>query len=256
MRFAVYRPPQIEAGPLPVLYFLQGLTCTEENFMVKSGAQRVAAQLGLLLVSPDTSPRKTGIPGEDDEYDFGSGAGFYVDATAEPWSRHYRMYSYVVGELPLVVAQNFPADSARAGICGHSMGGHGALVCALRNPGRYRSLSVFAPICAPSRTPWGQKALARYLGDDPEHWKAYDATELVSKGPIDLPILVDQGLADPYLAEQLQVDLFEDACAACGQPLVLRRQEGYDHGYFFIASFIESHLRHHARALTGQAEAD
>ncbi|UFP96841.1 S-formylglutathione hydrolase [Gloeobacter morelensis] len=249
MRFSVFTPPQAAAGPVPVLYFLAGLTCTEENFMVKAGAQRAAAQHGLMLIAPDTSPRNTGIPGEDDEWDFGSGAGFYVDATEEPWSRHYRMYSYVVGELPLIVAAHFPADPERTGISGHSMGGHGALVCAFKNPTRYRSVSAFAPIAAPTRSPWGQKAFPRYLGVDQESWKSYDASALVALGTIEPTMLIDQGMADPYLEEQLRIDTFEQACAAAGQSLLLRRQVGYDHSYYFIASFIDDHLRHHAEVL-------
>ncbi|BAC92367.1 S-formylglutathione hydrolase [Gloeobacter violaceus] len=249
MRFSVFTPPQAAAGPVPVLYFLAGLTCTEENFMVKAGAQRAAARYGLMLVAPDTSPRKTGIPGEDDEWDFGAGAGFYVDATEEPWSLHYRTYSYVVGELPLIVAAHFPADPERTGISGHSMGGHGALVCAFKNPTRYRSVSAFAPIAAPTRSPWGQKAFSRYLGADEKTWKSYDASALVALGTIEPTILIDQGMADPYLEEQLRIDEFEQACAAIGQSLLLRRQEGYDHSYYFIASFIDDHLHHHVEAL-------
>jgi S-formylglutathione hydrolase len=248
MRFSVYLPPQAQNSSVPVLYFLSGLTCTEETFMVKSGAQRFAAQYGLMLVNPDTSPRSTGIPGEDTDWDFGTGAGFYVDATETGWSRHYRMYSYVVDELPSLVEANFPVIKDCQGISGHSMGGHGALICGLKNPQRYRSISAFSPIAAPSQCPWGQKAFKSYLGANQKNWADYDASELV-KHTQTVPILIDQGMADPYLKEQLLLDIFEQACLASGQPLMLRRQAGYDHGYYFISTFIEDHLRHHAEAL-------
>jgi S-formylglutathione hydrolase len=236
-----------------VLYFLSGLTCTEENFMVKAGAQRYAAEQGLILVAPDTSPRNTGTPGEEDNWDFGTGAGFYLNATEEPWSQHYRMYDYVVEELPQVMAANFAVKGDRQGIFGHSMGGHGALVCALRNPDRYLSLSAYAPIAAPTQCPWGQTAFSRYLGSDTSTWKAYDATELMLanggwKG--DRPILIDQGDADTFLhQQQLLPETFEAACQQVGQPLSLRMQPGYDHGYYFIATFMEDHIRHHAATL-------
>ncbi|WP_157089294.1 S-formylglutathione hydrolase [Oceanibaculum pacificum] len=250
MDFAVYLPPQAEAGgTLPVLYFLSGLTCNWENVTVKAGAQRYAAEHGLILVAPDTSPRGLDLPGEHDSYDFGSGAGFYVDATQEPWSRHYRMYSYVTQELPGLVAAEFPVDTARQGITGHSMGGHGALVCALRNPGKYRSVSAFSPIVAPSQVPWGQKALGQYLGPDRQAWRAYDATCLVETTAWDRPILIDQGTADEFLAEQLRPELLVGAAAAAGIPLNVRHQPGYDHSYYFIASFIGDHIRHHAEQL-------
>jgi S-formylglutathione hydrolase len=249
MRFSVYRPPAAESGSVPVLYYLAGLTCTEETFAIKAGAQRVAAELGLMLVAPDTSPRIPRLPGDDSAWDFGLGAGFYVDATVEPWSRHYRMYSYVTRELPDIVAASFPARAGANGIFGHSMGGHGALVCALRNPGRYQSLSAFAPIAAPSRCPWGTKAFSGYLGDDRKAWAEYDASELIARQAFPGRILVDQGTADPFLGEQLQPDVFEGAAREAGQDLELRRHPGYDHGYFFIASFVEDHLRHHAAAL-------
>ena len=249
MRFALFRPPQAEAGPVPVVWWLSGLTCTEENFTVKAGAQRVAAELGLMVVAPDTSPRGLGLPGEDDAYDFGSGAGFYLDATQEPWARNYRMASYITKELPAVVAANFPADMAAQGICGHSMGGHGALTLHLKNPQTYRSASAFSPIGAPMRCPWGEKALSGYLGPDREAWRAYDASELVRTRPSRAKILIDQGATDPFLEEQLKPDLLIEACEAAGQPFELRMQPGYDHSYFFIASFIEDHLRHHAAAL-------
>jgi S-formylglutathione hydrolase len=249
MRFAVYQPPQAKSERVPVLYFLAGLTSTEENFMAKAGAQRFAANYGLMLVAPDTSPRNTGIPGEDEDWDFGSGAGFYVDATVEPWSSHYRMYSYVVHELPALIAEHFPIKPERQGICGHSMGGHGALVCALRNPEQYKSVSAFAPIAAPMRCPWVHKAFTNYLGADQETWRAYDASVLVLTAASNRPILIDQGTADPYLEEQLLPKVFEQACEKAGQPLTLRLQEGYNHNYYFIATFIEDHIRHHAAAL-------
>lgn len=251
MRFGIYLPPQASAGPRPVLYWLSGLTCTEENFITKAGAQRVAAELGLVIVAPDTSPRGLGHPGEDDSYDFGTGAGFYVDATAEPWRNGYRMHSYVVEELPALVSANFPVDVASAGIFGHSMGGHGALTIALKHPQRFRSVSAFAPICSPMRCPWGEKALSRYLGPDREAWKEYDATELVaSRGWSGPPILVDQGTADGFLAEQLKPELLQEACGRAGIALDLRMQAGYDHSYYFISSFMEDHLRFHAANLS------
>ena len=249
MRFGVYRPPQAEAGPVPVLYCLAGLTCTEETFPIKAGAQRVAAELGLMLVSPDTSPRDTGIAGEADDWEFGAGAGFYLDATQAPWSRHYRMHQYVAHELPALVGARFAADPARTGILGHSMGGHGALTLALRYPRRFRSVSAFAPIVAPSEVPWGRKAFPRYLGEDRAAWLEHDACALVASRQHPGTILVDQGLADRFLEAQLQPERFEDACARAGQKLVLRRQPGYDHGYWFIQTFIADHLRHHALAL-------
>ncbi len=250
MTFSVYQPPQAQAGKVPVLYYLSGLTCTEENFTVKAGAQRVAAELGLMLVAPDTSPRGLDLPGEDDSYDFGSGAGFYVDATQSPWSTNYRMYSYVTRELPDLIESTFAADPQRRGVFGHSMGGHGALVVALRNPDRYRSVSAFAPIANPIDCPWGQKAFTGYLGDDRSTWKQYDATELIREHGWQGSILVDQGEADGFLEEQLKPERLRNACADKGVDLQLRMQEGYDHSYFFIASFVEDHLRHHAAALT------
>lgn len=250
MRFAVFQPPQARTGPVPVVYYLAGLTCTEETFVIKAGAQRIAAELGLMLVAPDTSPRGADVPGEADAWDFGVGAGFYVDATTDPWSKHYRMYSYVTRELPAVIAASFPGSPERQGIFGHSMGGHGALVCALRNPGQYRSLSAFAPICAPMQCPWGTKAFSGYLGPDRAAWRRYDATELVRAQPFGGTILIDQGLADKFLVEQLKPELFEAACRNVGQSLTLRRHGGYDHGYFFISSFMEDHLRHHAAVLS------
>ena len=253
MRFSVYEPPQARHGPVPVLYYLAGLTCTEETFMIKAGAQRLAAELGLMLVAPDTSPREARLPGDDADWDFGLGAGFYVDATEAPWSAHYRMYSYVTRELPELVAAHFPADMARSGLFGHSMGGHGALVCALRNPSQYRSLSAFAPIAAPTRSPWGRKAFTGYLGADESAWREYDASELVAVRPFHSPILVDQGRADRFLAEQLNPEVFTAACRRSGQPLDLRMHERYDHGYYFIQTFMPDHLRWHAAALSRES---
>ncbi|HRQ63672.1 MAG TPA: S-formylglutathione hydrolase [Xanthomonadaceae bacterium] len=253
MRFGVYQPPQARQGPVPVLYCLAGLTCTEETFAIKAGAQRVAAEMGLMLVTPDTSPRDTGIEGEADDWEFGAGAGFYLDATETPWSRHFRMYSHVVEELPAVLAAHFPADTSRSGVLGHSMGGHGALTIALHNPERYRSVSAFAPIVAPSEVPWGQKAFPRYLGDGRDTWLDHDACALVRRRTFPDTILIDQGMDDRFLDVQLRPDLFESACVEAGQPLKLNRREGYDHSYWFIASFIEDHLRHHAASLAGGA---
>jgi S-formylglutathione hydrolase len=249
MVFAVYLPPQADQGQaLPVAYWLSGLTCTDENFMNKAGAQRIAAELGLVIVAPDTSPRGEGVPDDPDgAHDFGWGAGFYLNATEEPWARHYRMYDYVVDELPKLIEAHFPVSDQRS-IFGHSMGGHGALVCALKNPGRYQSVSALAPITNPSQVPWGQKALGRYLGKDPAQWKQWDTCELMASAGERLPLLVDQGEGDEFI-QQLRPDALEAAAAAVGHPLTLRRQPGYDHSYYFIATFIEDHLRHHARAL-------
>lgn len=246
MRFSLFLPPQSRVGKVPVLYWLSGLTCTEENFTVKAGAQRAAAELGLALVVSDTSPRGLNLPGEAQAYDFGLGAGFYVDATEAPWSAGYRMYSYVTQELPALVEGQFPLDPARRGIFGHSMGGHGALTIALKNPQRYRSVSAFAPIVSPMRCPWGEKALTGYLGPDRARWREYDATALVEErgwsGP---PLLVDQGSADPFLERELKPELLRQACARAGVALELRMREGYDHSYFFIATFIDEHLGFH-----------
>lgn len=250
MRVSIFLPPQAQKGKVPVLFWLSGLTCTEENFTVKAGAQRVAAELGLAIVAPDTSPRGVRFPGDDASYDFGLGAGFYVDATEAPWSANYRMYSYVTKELFEVIGANFPIDTSRAGISGHSMGGHGALTIALKNPQQYKSVSAFSPIVSPMRCPWGEKALTGYLGGDRETWRAYDSTALVEsqgwKGP---EILVDQGTKDQFLENQLKPELLVEACKKTGVPLQMRMQDGYDHSYFFIATFIEDHLRHHARHL-------
>jgi S-formylglutathione hydrolase len=249
MRFSIYLPPQAQSEKVPVLYFLSGLTCTEENFMAKSGVQSFAARLGLMIVAPDTSPRNTGIAGEDKDWDLGTGAGFYVDATLEPWASHYQMYSYVVQELPNIIAEHFPSQSDKQGIFGHSMGGHGALICALKNPQQYKSVSAFAPIAAPIRCPWGQKAFSHYLGSNVENWRAYDASELVLTTNYHRPILIDQGTADPFLEQQLHPELFQQACEKVGQSLTLRLQGGYDHSYYFISTFIEDHIRFHAAAL-------
>jgi S-formylglutathione hydrolase len=251
MRFSVYVPSQAKAGPLPVLYYLAGLTCNEETFMIKAGALRLAAELGLILVAPDTSPRGLNIPGEDDAWDFGTGAGFYLDAAAEPWARNYRMYSYVVNELPPLVAANFPVKADRAGIFGHSMGGHGALTVALKNPDRYRSVSAFAPIANPVAVPWGEKAFGNYLGPDRSAWNAWDASLLMRAKPYPGDILVDQGLNDQFLEGQLHPDALEAAAEASGQSLMLRRHAGYDHSYWFIQSFIADHMRWHAERLGG-----
>ena len=247
MNFAVYLPPQAANERCPVLYWLSGLTCSEQNFITKSGAQRYAAKHGVILIAPDTSPRGDDVA-DADGYDLGKGAGFYVNATQSPWSAHYRMYDYVVNELPALVEANFPATDARA-ISGHSMGGHGALTIALKNPGRYRSVSAFSPIVAPSQVPWGEKAFTAYLGDDRATWDQHDAVELVKTAREKLPLLVDQGDADEFLATQLRPELLREACASVGHPLTLRMQPGYDHSYYFIASFIGDHIAHHARAI-------
>src|ERR1700689_5668186 len=249
MKFSVYLPPQSKSGKVPVLYYLAGLTCTEETFPIKSHAQQAAAELGLMLVAPDTSPREPRLPGDADSWDFGQGAGFYLDATQAPWSTNYRMYSYVTRELPEIVAQSFPADVAATGIFGHSMGGHGALTLALRNPSIYKSVSAFSPIAAPSQSPWGQKAFSNYLGADKQAWRDYDATELVARNTYPGRILIDQGSADQYLAAELLPEKFAAAAAKSGQQLNLRMQPGYDHGYYFIQTFMADHLRHHAEQL-------
>lgn len=249
MRFAIYLPPQAEHQRVPVLYWLSGLTCTEENFMVKAGAQRYAAEHGVALVAPDTSPRNLGLPGEDDSYDFGSGAGFYINATVEPWSRHYRMYDYVTRELPALVEQHFAVVPKRRAISGHSMGGHGALVAALREPTAWTSVSAFAPIVAPTQVPWGEKALTGYLGPDRDAWRQWDACELVARAGTRIPLLVEQGDADQFLDEQLQPERLRETCHRHGHPLDLRMREGYDHSYYFIATYIGDHVRYHAEHL-------
>ena len=249
MRFGVFVPPQARHAPVPVLFFLAGLTCTEETFAIKAGAQQFAAQHGLMLVMPDTSPRDTGVDGADAAWDFGTGAGFYLDAVQAPWSTHWRMGSYVAQELRQLVLSKFAARADRVGIFGHSMGGHGALTLALKNPGLYQSVSAFAPIAAPMQCPWGTKAFSGYLGNDTKAWARHDATELVKAGARVPPVLIDQGLADKFLAEQLHPHLFEAACIEAGQALTLRRHEGFDHGYYFIATFMADHIAHHAKYL-------
>lgn len=247
MKFAVFQPPQVRDGAVPVLFYLAGLTCNEETFAIKAGAQRVAAELGIMLVAPDTSPRDTGFEGATGDWEFGEAAGFYLDATQAPWSQRFRMASYIADELPRVVAQRFSADFSRAGIFGHSMGGHGALSLALKHPELFKSVSAFAPIVAPTQAPWGHKAFPRYLGDDRSTWDAYDTCALLAAGKrfASTP-RIDQGLADKFLEPQLQPERLEAACAAANQPLQLERHAGYDHGYFFIQTFVEAHLRHHA----------
>ncbi len=250
MNFALYQPPQVRnGGKLPLVTFLSGLTCTDENFTTKAGAQRVAAELGVMVLAPDTSPRGAGYPGEDDSYDFGAGAGFYLDATEAPWSGRYRMYSYITQELPALIAERFAADMSRQGIMGHSMGGHGALTIHFKNPDTYRSVSAFSPICAPMQCPWGEKAFTGYLGDNRETWRPYDATELVKTKASGAKILIDQGAEDDFLREQLLPQVFVEACNEAGQAVELRMQPGYDHSYYFIQSFMEDHVRHHAAAL-------
>jgi S-formylglutathione hydrolase len=248
MIFGVFLPPQAESAPVPVLYWLSGLTCTDENFAQKAGAQRLASELGLAIVCPDTSPRGTNLPGEHDDWDFGSGAGFYVNATQTPWSAHYNMYDYVSKELPALVEAQLPVTDKRS-VSGHSMGGHGALMCALKDPDLFQSVSAFAPICHPSESPWGVKAFSHYLGEDRNLWCDWDATQLVCKVKKQLPILIDQGTEDDFLSEELKPGSLEQASICTHHPLQVRMQQGYDHSYYFIATFIDDHLRHHARAL-------
>ena len=248
MRFGIYLPPQAEHEKLPVLYWLSGLTCTEQNFITKAAVQRYAAEHGIIVVAPDTSPRGESVA-DDAAYDLGQGAGFYVDATELPWSDHYQMYSYVVDELPALIEANFPASSRRS-ISGHSMGGHGALVIALRNPGRYASVSAFSPIVAPTQVPWGQKALAAYLGEkNLEAWKQYDTVELIRVAQERLPLLVDQGLSDEFLEHQLRPQLLRTACEQVDHPLTLNLRPGHDHSYYFISTYLSEHMAHHAAAL-------
>ena len=250
MQFAAFVPPQAHQSPFPVLWYLSGLTCTEENFTVKAGAQRVAAELGFLLIAPDTSPRGDAVPSDPaGSYDFGLGAGYYIDATEQPWSRNYRMASYIEHELPGLITSELPADGARQSIMGHSMGGHGALTIALRNQARFASVSAISPICSPMNCPWGQKALSGYLGSNKESWRRYDACALLDDGARMTELLVDQGAADQFLETQLKPALLERACARASVPLSLRMHEGYDHSYFFISTFIEDHLRWHAQRL-------
>ncbi len=247
MRFAIYLPPQAATGPVPVLYWLSGLTCTDENFMQKAGAHRMAAELGIALVAPDTSPRGEDVA-NDDGYDLGQGAGFYLNATQEPWAKHYRMEDYVLNELPELIESVFPVSDKRA-LAGHSMGGHGALTLAMKNPERFCSVSAFSPIVNPVNVPWGEKAFTAYLGANRESWKAYDSCELIRQAKVHLPMLVDQGTEDSFLEEQLKPELLVQAAEQSGYPLQLRMQEGYDHSYYFIASFIEEHLAFHSRYL-------
>ena len=252
MKFSVFLPPQAALGAVPALVYLAGLTCNDETFMTKAGAQRMAADLGLALIAPDTSPRGANVPGEAESWDFGVGAGFYLDATQAPWAKHWRMESYITQELLPLITTTLPIDANRIGISGHSMGGHGALTLALRHPALFKSVSAFAPICAPTQCPWGRKAFGGYLGSNEADWAAHDATALITRttaAPYPAGILIDQGLADKFLAEQLLPHLFESACVAAGQPLTLRRHAGYDHGYYFVASFMADHLQHHARHL-------
>ena len=250
MTFSIFLPPQAESGGVPVLYWLSGLTCTDENFIIKAGAQRYAAEHGIAIVAPDTSPRGEAVPDDaEGAYDFGLGAGFYVNATREPWNHHYHMYDYVVSELPALIESEFPVDPSRLAISGHSMGGHGALTVALKNPGRYKSVSAFSPICSPTQCPWGEKALRGYLGDNRDAWREYDSCELLATAAERLPLLVDQGDADDFLAQQLRTELLQQAAAAAQYPMTIRMQPGYDHSYFFIASFIGEHLAFHAANL-------
>ena len=250
MTFSIYLPKEAEQGKVPVLYWLSGLTCTDENFVTKAGAQQWAAKYGVAIVAPDTSPRGDDVPDDAEAaYDFGLGAGFYVNATQAPWSKHYHMYSYITEELPAVVNANFPVDAERVSISGHSMGGHGALTIALKNTDQYKSVSAFAPITSPMRCPWGEKALGNYIGDNKEDWRQYDATELVAKADKQLPMLVDQGTGDDFLENQLKPELLVEACKAAGYPAEIRMQEGYDHSYFFMSSFMEDHVAFHAKHL-------
>jgi len=250
MRFSIFLPSKASGERVPVLYWLSGLTCTDENFVQKAGAQMYAEKAGIAIVAPDTSPRGDEVPDDaEGAYDFGLGAGFYVDATEAPWSTHYKMYSYITTELPALVAEHFPVDTSRTSISGHSMGGHGALTIALKNPGRFKSVSAFSPISSPLRCPWGQKALNLYLGEDRDTWRQYDTTELIGHAEEKLPMLVDQGTDDQFLQEQLQPELLIEACDAANYPLQLRMQDGYDHSYFFIATFMEDHINFHAKAL-------
>jgi S-formylglutathione hydrolase len=253
MKFSVYLPPAASVGSCPALYYLAGLECTQDTFVQKAGALRVASALGLILVAPDTSPRGAGVAGEDESWDLGTSAGFYLDATQAPWATHYRMGTYINEELPALIAANFPVKPGVQGIMGHSMGGHGALISALRNPGKWLSLSAVAPICNPVAVPWGHKAFGAYLGTDPATWQAFDASVLMAEKAFPGPVLVDQGLADKFLATQLHPEALEAAAAKSGQALTLRRHEGYDHSYWFIQTVIADHLEHHAKELARAA---
>lgn len=248
MKFSVFLPPQAESGNVPVLYWLSGLTCNHENFITKAGAQQYAAQSGIMLVAPDTSPRGAGVQGEDDDYDLGSGASFYINATEDKWAANYRMEDYIIHELPKIIGVNFPVVKGKESIFGHSMGGHGALTLALKNPGRFCSVSAFSPICAPSQCQWGEKVFTNYLGENRESWKKHDANELIQKSTLEIPLLIDQGGDDPFLEKELNFELFRNTCEKRNQKLTARLQSGYDHSYYFIATFMEDHIQHHAKA--------
>ena len=248
MKFSVFLPPQAESGNVPVLYWLSGLTCNHENFITKAGAQQYAAQSGIMLVAPDTSPRGAGVQGEDDDYDLGSGAGFYINATEDKWAKNYRMEDYIIHELPKIIRANFPVAKGKESIFGHSMGGHGALTLALKNPGRFCSVSAFSPICAPSQCQWGEKVFTNYLGENRESWKKHDANELIQNSTLEIPLLIDQGGDDPFLEKELNFELFRNTCEKRNQKLTARLQSGYDHTYYFIATFMEDHIQHHAKA--------
>ena len=248
MKFSVFLPPQAESGNVPVLYWLSGLTCNHENFITKAGAQQYAAQSGIMLVAPDTSPRGAGVQGEDDDYDLGSGASFYINATEDKWAANYRMEDYIIHELPKIIGVNFPVVKGKESIFGHSMGGHGALTLALKNPGRFCSVSAFSPICAPSQCQWGEKVFTNYLGENRESWKKHDANELIQNSTLEIPLLIDQGGDDPFLEKELNFELFRNTCEKRNQKLTVRLQSGYDHSYYFIATFMEDHIQHHAKA--------
>ena len=250
MKFSVFLPPQTESDPVPVLYWLSGLTCNHENFITKAGAQQYAAEHGIMLIAPDTSPRGAGVDCEDDDYDLGSGAGFYVNATVDKWSVNYRMEDYIIKELPAIVGSNFPVLEGRESIFGHSMGGHGALTLAFKYPERFRSVSAFSPICAPSKCPWGEKAFSHYLGEDREVWNKHDVNELVQNATLDIPLLIDQGSEDPFLEKELNFELFIKTCKKENQKLKARLQDGYDHSYNFISTFMNEHIQHHSQALS------
>ena len=249
MKFSVFLPPQTESNPVPVLYWLSGLTCNHENFITKAGAQQYAAEHGIMLIAPDTSPRGAGVVGEDDDYDLGSGAGFYINATVDKWSENYRMEDYIIKELPAIVGSNFTVLEGRESIFGHSMGGHGALTLAFKYPERFRSVSAFSPICAPSQCPWGEKAFSHYFGEDREVWKKHDVNELVQNETLDIPLLIDQGSEDPFLEKELNFELFIKTCKKENQKLNARLQKGYDHSYNFISTFMNEHIQHHSQAL-------